>query len=138
MARFDLDNEFTELKLESLFKGFRKLVKFRDFCLVFGESHGVVSALECIGDSGRVPAGRKSRSLGRLWRLLVRGVAAVVLLVRPAEDDTVETIEGGGEGVSDLEGGPGGVGDPTMVVRVVLREGRVRVELAVPVRYLSI
>ena len=86
-----------------------------------------------MGDRGRVPAGRKSRNLGRLWRLLVRGVAEVVLLVRPAVEETVETIEGGGEGVSDREGGPAGEGEPIMVVRVVvLREGRVSVELAVP------
>jgi hypothetical protein len=100
---------------------------------VLGDSQGVVSALECMGDRGRVPAGRKSRNLGRLWRLLVSGVAEVVLLVRPAVEETVETIEGGGEGVSEREGGAGGDGEPNMVVRVVvLREGRVRVESAVP------
>ena len=28
-------------------------------------------------------------------------------VVRPAVEETVETREGGGEGVTDLEGGPG-------------------------------
>ena len=62
------------------------------------------------------------------------GVAAVVLLVSPAVEETVETIDGGGDGVSEREGGAGGEGEPSIVVRVVLAflEGRVRVELAVP------
>jgi len=67
MARLDLDRELLEVKLESLFKGCRKFERLRDFCLVLlGDSQGVVSALECMGDKGLVPAGRKSRNLGLL------------------------------------------------------------------------
>lgn len=108
--------------------------RFRDFCRVLGDSHGVVSALECIGDKGLVPAGRKSKNLGLLGGLIASGVAELELFVSPAVEDTVETIDGGGEGVSEREGGAGGDGDPSMVLRVVFAflEGLVSVELAVP------
>ena len=61
-------------------------------------------------------------------------MAELELLVSPAVEETVETIDGGGEGVSEREGGAGGEGDPTMVLKVVfvLRDGLVSVELAVP------
>ena len=60
-----------------------------------------------------------------------------MLFVRPAVEETVDTIEGGGDGEPEREEGAGVDGDPTMVVSVVLlmlvlREGRVRVEFAVP------
>lgn len=64
----------------------------------------------------------------------MRGVAELELLVRPAVEETVETIDGGGDGVSEREGGAGGDGDPNIVVNVVFvfLEGLVNVEFAVP------
>ena len=53
-------------------------------------------------------------------------------VVRPAVEETVETREGGGEGVTDLEGGAGvalDVGGGGGGLRSVLRLGRERVEL---------
>ena len=47
------------------------------------------------------------------------------VLVRQAEEETVETREGGGEGVTDLEGGAGGGGGLTSA----FRPGLERVEL---------
>ena len=81
-----------------------------------------------------MPAGRKSKNLGLLGGLIASGVAELELFVSPAVEDTVETIDGGGEGVSEREGGAGGDGDPSMVLRVVFAflEGLVSVELAVP------
>ena len=52
-------------------------------------------------------------------------------VVRPAVEETVETREGGGEGVTDLEGGAGvalDVGGGGGGLRSVLRLGRERVE----------
>ena len=49
--------------------------------------------------------------------------------MRQAEEDTVETREGGGEGVTDLEGGAGGGGGLTVGLTSVFRPGLERVEL---------
>ena len=73
-------------------------------------------------------------SLGRLEEEGGWWLEGVEEVVRPAVEETVETREGGGEGVTDLEGGAGvvlevegrgGAGG----LSSVLRPGRERVEL---------
>ena len=115
--------------------GWRNEERFNDRCLELGDSAGVVSAEDWIGERGR-----KSRNLGLLYGFaFVKGVELesvwFVLEVRAAVDDTVGTMEGGGDGIE---------GDAEIVVKVVALAadivdafvaflvGRVRVESAVP------
>ena len=115
--------------------GWRNEERFNDRCRELGDSAGVVSAEDWIGERGR-----KSRNLGLLYGFaFVKGVEPEsvwsVLEVRAAVDDTVGTMEGGGDGIE---------GDAEIVVKVVALAadivdafvaflvGRVRVESAVP------
>ena len=115
--------------------GWRNEERFNDRCRELGDSAGVVSADDWIGERGR-----KSRNLGLLYGFaFVKGVEPEsvwsVLEVRAAVDDTVGTMEGGGDGIE---------GDAEIVVKVVALAadivdafvaflvGRVRVESAVP------
>ena len=126
--------------------GWRNEERFNDRCRELGDSAGVVSAEDWIGERGR-----KSRNLGLLYGFaFVKGVEPEsvwsVLEVRAAVDDTVDTMEGGGDGEEDRDGdaGDGVGGDAEIVVRVVALAadivdafvaflvGRVRVESAVP------
>ena len=80
-----------------------------DLGLEPGDSPGVVG-LDCMGERARPPVeGRMFNSLGRLEVEAGSWLAGVEEVVRPAVEETVETREGGGEGegVTDLEGGPG-------------------------------
>ena len=85
-----------------------------------------------MGERDLPPAeGRIFNSLGRLELEVGCGLEGVEEVVRPAVEETVETREGGGEGVTDLEGGAGvalDVGGGGGGLRSVLRLGRERVE----------
>ena len=90
--------------------GWRNEERFNDRCRELGDSAGVVSAEDWIGERGR-----KSRNLGLLYGFaFVKGVEPEsvwsVLEVRAAVDDTVGTMEGGGDGIE---------GDAEIVVKVV-------------------
>ena len=90
--------------------GWRNEERFNDRCRELGDSAGVVSAEDWIGERGR-----KSRNLGLLYGFaFVKGVEPEsvwsVLEVRAAVDDTVDTMEGGGDGIE---------GDAEIVVKVV-------------------
>ena len=144
--RVDLVSE----EVDNRVSGCRKEERFNDLCLELGDSAGVVSAEDWIGERGL-----KSRNRGLLYGLaFVKGVQPEsvwsVLDVSAAVDDTVDTMEGGGDGEEDLEGdaGEGVGGDAEIVVKVVafadifvafidafvaFLVGRVRVESAVPV-----
>ena len=90
-----------------MLSGLRKLDRLVDLGLEPGDSPGVVG-LDCMGERDRPPAeGRIFNSLGRLELEVGCWLAGVEEVVRPAVEETVETREGGGEGVTDLEGGAG-------------------------------
>ena len=87
-----------------------------------------------MGERDLPPAeGRMFNSLGRLELEVGCWLEGVEEVVRPAVEETVETREGGGEGVTDLEGGAGVVlevgGGGGGGLSSVLRLGRERVEL---------
>ena len=108
----------------SLVRGWRREGRRSDLCVEHGDSAGVVSALEWIGDNGRAPDGKKSRNLGRRAARAVGGgpfgrPGGVAVPVRPAVEDTVETMEAGGEGVLERDGEAG-----SGVKLVELRDGR--------------
>ena len=95
------------MRFASLLSGLRKLDRLVDLGLEPGDSPGVVG-LDCMGERDRPPAeGRMFNSLGRLELEDGCWLAGVEEVVRPAVEETVETREGGGEGVTDLEGGAG-------------------------------
>ena len=141
--------DFVRDEVDNRVSGWRKEERFIDRCLELGDSAGVVSAEDWIGERGR-----KSRNLGLLYGLaFVKGVepesVRSVLAVRAAVDDTVDTMEGGGDGDEDREGeaGEGVGGDADIVVKAVafadifvafadafvaFLVGRVKVESAVP------
>ena len=122
------------MRFASLLRGLRKLERLVDLGREPGDSPGVVG-LDCMGERDRPPAeGRMFNSRGRLEVELGCWLEGVEEVVRPAVEETVETREGGGEGVTDLEGGAGvvlevegrgGAGG----LSSVLRPGRERVEL---------
>ena len=120
------------MRFASLLRGLRKLDRLVDLGLEPGDSPGVVG-LDCMGERDRPPAeGRMFNSLGRLELEVGCWLAGVEEVVRPAVEETVETKEGGGEGVTDLEGGAGVVldgGGAGGGLSSVLRLGRERVEL---------
>jgi hypothetical protein len=112
-ARLALDREELEWKV-SLVSGWRREGSRSDRWVEHGDSAGVVSALECMGERGRVPEGRKSRNLGRRAAAaggpLVGRPGGVAVPVSPAVEETVETMEAGGEGVLEREGEGAGRG----------------------------
>jgi len=79
-----------------------------------------------MGESGRAPDGKKSRNFGRRAAADAAGgpvgrPGGVAAAVRPAVEDTVETMEAGGEGVLEREAGE----EAGMGVKLVeLRAGR--------------
>ena len=99
------------MRFASLLRGLRKLERLVDLGLEPGDSPGVLG-LDCMGDRDRPPAeGRMFSSLGLLELEAGGWLAGVEEVVRPAVEETVETRDGGGEGVTDLEGGAGVVLD---------------------------
>ena len=122
------------MRFASLLRGLRKLERLVDLGLEPGDSPGVVG-LDCMGERARPPVeGRMFNSLGRLEVEAGSWLAGVEEVVRPAVEETVETREGGGEGVTDLEGGAGvvlevGGGGGGGGLSSALRLGRERVEL---------
>lgn len=112
--------------VERPFRGFIKVESWSDLCLAPGDSAGVVSAEEWMGESGR-----KSRNLGLLLAVcLVAGVElesvwSCVVRVSAAVEDTVLTMEGGGEGVVEEREGVGGEAEIAVMVVMLtaLREG---------------
>ena len=118
-----------------MLRGLRKLERLVDLGLEPGDSPGVVG-LDCMGERDLPPAeGRMFSSLGRLEEEGGWWLEGVEEVVRPAVEETVETRDGGGEGVTDLEGGAGvvleveGAGAGAGGLSSVLRPGRERVEL---------
>ena len=92
-----------DVRLANLLRGLNRLERL-DFGLAFGDSVvGVLTGDEGIGDKGLLEAdpGRMFNNLGLRGGPEDTGVG-VAEDVNPAVDDTVETIEGGGDGVMDL------------------------------------
>ena len=125
------------MRLASLLSGFNRLERLEDFGLELGESAGEVGEAGT-GDRGRLAAAfcMMLSKRGRLAGALDNDVG-VADVARPAVEDTVETMEGGGEGVIDLaakelEAGRGGDADIVMLgvggISAILT-GRDRVEL---------
>ena len=90
------------MRLASLLSGFNRLERLEDFGLELGESAGEVGEAGT-GDRGRLAAAfcMMLSNRGRLAGALDSDVG-VADVARPAVDDTVETMDGGGEGVIDL------------------------------------
>ena len=90
------------MRLASLLSGFNRLERLEDFGLELGESAGEVGEAGT-GDRGRLAAAfcMMLSNRGRLAGALDNDVG-VADVARPAVEDTVETMEGGGEGVIDL------------------------------------
>ena len=85
-----------------MLSGFNRLERLEDFGLELGESAGDVGEAGT-GDRGRLAAAfcMMLSNRGRLAGALDKDIG-VADVASPAVEDTVETMEGGGEGVIDL------------------------------------
>ena len=106
----DLPREWLEVKLASLLRPplmLNKLERLLDLGRELGDSPGEVTGEERMGDRGRPFPGMMLSSRGLLAPEpggpdTAVGVAEAA---RPAVEDTVDTMEGGGDGVMDREAG---------------------------------